>query len=196
MVGCEERVVRVSGGLTGMAGAEGGLRAEARVVKDEDKARGFERANNPMGYPAPEEASGGAAVVDLRWTELDGTVHVVSRNPRELLYQLQRALREEDVALIERELLAERTRAAYRSAGKEGGEAAAFLVKYREDLLLLFQQFPMGELTPGVFAQIRDVNRFYLEVERGMRDGQGRLLRFRGFEWEYEKDACRLVKVW
>lgn len=194
--GCEQRVVRVSGGLTGMSGAEGGLRAAQTPMSEEAKERAFERANNPMGYPRPEETSKGATIHDLRWTEVDGTVRVVSRNPRELLYQVQRALRDQDGELLERELLAARTQQAYRSAGRAPGEAAAFLIKHREDLLILFQQFPMGELTPGVFAQVREVNRFYVEVEPGMRDGMGRLLRFRGFEWEYEADACRLVKVW
>ncbi len=194
--GCEERVVRVSGGLTGVSGAEGGLQTQRAVLSESEKERAFARANNPMGYPPPEEVAGTAEIRDLRWAEADGTVRVVSRNPRELLYQLQRALRDEDGALLERELLAARTKQAYRSAGKDEGEAAAFLLKHREDLLILFQQFPMGELTPGVFAQPMDTNRFYVEVEKGMRDGMGRLLRFRGIEWEYEADACRLVKVW
>jgi len=196
LCGCEERVVRVSGGLTGVAGAQGGPSVQRAAVSDTEKERAFERMNNPMGYPPPEERAGTAEIRDLRWVEPDGTVRVVSRNPRELLYQLQRALREEDGRLIERELLAARTKEAYRHAGKDTAEAAAFLLKYREDLLVLFQQFPMGELTPGVFAQPSGVNQFYVEAEKGMRDGMGRLLRFRGIEWEYESDACRLVKVW
>ncbi len=188
--------MRVSGGLTGIAGAEGGPSVRRAALSDEEKERAFEKVNNPMGYPPPEERAGSAEIKDLRWTEPDGTVRVVSRNPRELLYQLQWALRDEDARVIARELLAARTKKAYRDAGKEEAEAAVFLVKYREDLLILFQQFPMGELTPGVYAQPCGVNRFFVEVDQGMRDMTGKLLRFRGIEWEYEADACRLVKVW
>lgn len=178
-LGCEERrVVAVYGPLTGVAGAEGGLTPDAPRRAERKPAESTDDA------PRPDE--------NLRLTDPRGVVTLVSRNPRELIFHLRMTLQQEESDLLLDQVLSEATREEYRTRGMDPSEAVAFLRQHRAEIERLLQQIPMGELSPGLFARPLGPSRFRLEIPKGRVDPA---LRFRRFDYVFERGSCRLLLV-
>ncbi|TVQ61292.1 MAG: hypothetical protein EA379_06475 [Phycisphaerales bacterium] len=184
----EERVISVRGGLHGIPGAEGGMQAQGprEGRRDRSGAPHEGRMVNPMGYATPADFDD-----SLRYIRADGRVGIVSRNPRELIYHLRRALGEGNEEILHL-TLSESLRERYRALGLNPDEAIEFLMANREEVMRTLAQFPMGDLTPGQFAQSIGRNAYRLEVPPGVSDPP---LRFRRFDYVFDRDACRLLLI-
>ena len=194
--GCEleRRTIRQTGPLLDIPGAVGGERAETPLVDQPRRAAAAnDFINNPANYPTPKDAD----PQTLRVTERDGSIRLVSRNPRELMFHLRAALLAEEYDLLVRELVAQRTRREYRVRGKPLSDAEAFFRRHRDDILRLLAEFPMGELTPDRSPQSLGESAFRLEIPPEIAAGAapGGALLFRRFEYVYEPDACRLLLI-
>ena len=183
----EERVVSVRGGLHGLPGAEGGRAVQGpREGREGSGPPDMSRLSNPMGYATPEGVDD-----SLRYTGPDGNVRIMSRNSRELIYHLRRALGENDEEIL-RLTLSEMIRERYRARGEDPRAAIEFLLRHRDEILRTLAQFPMGDLTPGQFAQSIGRNAYRLEAPPGTTDPP---LRFRRFDYVFEREGCRLVLI-
>lgn len=186
--GCqsERRVVRTTGGLQGLPGAEGGLEVERPRVELETDAKPGVDPSNPAGYagPDPDDA--------LRLTDADGTITLVCRNPRELMFHLRKTLQDEERDLVREQVLSARTHDVYKAKGLPVDEAVDFLIEHRAEVIRLLQQFPMGEMSPGMFVRPIGPSQFRLEAPMGTTDPP---LKFRRFDYVYERGACRLLLI-
>ena len=182
----ERRVVRTSGGLQGLPGAEGGVETEAPLVaRPGDAAPGVD-PSNPAGYSIE------AGDESLRFKNPDGSITLVCRNPRELMFHLRKTLQDEERALTLEQVLSSRTREAYRAKGLRPEDAVDFLLTHRWEIFRLLQQLPMGEMTPGTFAKPIGPSEFRLEVPPHAVDPP---LRFRKFDYVFERGGCRLLLI-
>lgn len=189
LTGCdmERRVVAVRGSMATLPGAVGGVRPAPVQVEAGGEDRTAEALTNPMGFRFEGEPD-----EQLRITRPDGSVFLVCRNPRELLFHLRNALIQEDKDAIVEQLLAKQTLQSYRDLGRDPAEAAEFLLERRREVMRMMLQMPMGELTPGQFMQPIGRNAFRLRVRPDAVDPP---LKFTNFDYVYEDDGCRLLLI-
>lgn len=162
--GCqtEQRVVGVKGGFSGLArlpGAQSQLPPEALPP-----AEPSDRWSRLLPQDEPGEPVEGRP---LRRVLPTGDVVLLSRSPRELIVHLYETLRDEEYELLEKQVLSERTRSAYRREGKPVGEAVRWLIRNRDEIEKLISAMPVGDQTPGVLMNPLGNNAFRLSVQGG-----------------------------
>lgn len=157
--GCqtERRVVAVKGGWSGLAllpGAQSELPKEALAPPESG-----DRWNKILPADLPGKPVEGRP---LRRELDDGSVYLVARSPKDVIVHLYETLQEEEYELLEKQVLAERTKKAYQAEGKNPREAVAWLVRNKSDVEALIGVMPAGEQTPGVFMNPIGQNAFRL----------------------------------
>ena len=74
--------------------------------------------------------------------------------------------------------------------GVDPREAVDYLVKNRADVMKLFTQMPMGEMSPGLFMKPMGAGVYRLEVERRPEGSK-----FSKLDVIWERGVCRLVLI-
>lgn len=180
----ERRVVAVRGGLQGLPGAQGGVRAEAPVVENEQERRASSM-QNPRGYKTEAEPDD-----LLRIEKPGGAVVLVSRNARELAFHLRQTLARNEPTLLLEQVLSKETRDTYIAQGKDPADAVAFLFKRQDDVLRLIQNLHLAERLPLDLGEVIGSNQYRLRVPPGLVDPP---LRFDTFDYVFDRDGCRLL---
>ncbi len=184
--GCEpeRRVIAVRGGLHGMPGTEGGVQVEQPLVASKDEKL---RASmqNPRGY-----ADAGEQNELLRVERPGGHVTLVSRNARELAFHLRQTLARDEIELLYEQVISDKTKDRYEEAGLDPRDAAAFLMKHKDEVLRLIQNLHLAERMPMDLGDVIGPNEYELRVPPGQVDPP---LKFNAFDYVFERDACRLL---
>ena len=187
--GCQKRIVRSNGLLTGLPGAQGGIGANQQSTgpnMDELLAR----------FPKSETDESGITwtPVDgqpLRMVEPDGRIRLVSRSASDVMYHLMQTLTNSEDDLLRDQVLSQRTKRAYRIRGRDENEAVEFLKRNQRDIAALIAAIPMGEQTPGVSVQDLGNNALRLRVPRAIASD----VRFTIFDVVIEDGSYRLLMV-
>lgn len=185
--GCaeEREILEVRGGLVGLPGSQGGLVGS----RPKETSGGFQDVLNR--YDPLEESEDQNSAGILRRTNDDGTVSLISRSPRHVVYHLLTLLASEEEDLLFDQLLSDNLKEAYIQRGKDPREAVDFLMDNRDDIRRLLATIPMGEQTPGVLARPIGRNMFRLSAPSVM----ARDLRFKHFDVVMEGRVFRLLLI-
>lgn len=187
LAACEqERVVSVKGGLSGLGKLPGAASniPESAYEKPTDGDR-FQKLLDKDQPGQPVEGK------PLRRQLDNGEIYLISRSPRELISHLYDTLQNDERALLESQVLAERTKRAYRAAGKPPADAADWIFRNRKWIEDLIAAMPAGEQTPGVFMKPLGDNAFRLTL-----NGSELLdLRYKALEVVIEEGRFRLLMI-
>lgn len=162
LAGChtERRVVAVRGlNLADIPGAEGGVRAEGprRSVGGTSWEAVLSRgAPPPPGRPIDDDP--------LRRELPDGSVHLVSRSPGQLLQHLLETLQRDEMDLLYDQLLSEYTKEYYRDRGEDPRERLDYIRDNAVAIRELLLSMPMADATPGASFVKQGRNSFRLEA--------------------------------
>lgn len=132
-----------------------------------------------------------ASLRALRHTNPDGTVTLSLRSPSEVMYQVMTTLQNDEHDLLLEQVIADRTKRAYTTKGRDPGEAIDYLVKHKNDIASLFATFPMGDQTPGVHLESIGRNAFRLSAPVAM----AQELRLHSFDVVIERGQFRLLMI-
>lgn len=192
--GCEAetRIVRMRGIGHDFPGAQAGWMKDA--------AANNAREADAKGKPAREEvASKDLKPVDpaareeadpLRIVKEDGSVRLVSKSPRHVVYHLRQTLIAGETDLLFEQVLSEQTKREYLERRLDPQDAVKFLLDNRRDVLRLLARMPMGEATPGMFLKKVGHNTYRLEVTSGVGE-----LKFRKVDFVWEPTGVRLALI-
>lgn len=184
----EKRIVAVRGGLHGFQGAESELSDVAR--KSKPSGASWEGVLSRF-YPDSDAHTRGEAVPGFpnRREMPDGSVHLVSRSPRDLIVHIVETLNQEEYELLYKQLLSERTKQAYRDRNRDPKEAVKFMVKRKKDVIDFLNMMPNGENTPGVRLKTLGPSRYALLPQHAEKLGK----RFKEMEFAIEDGRFKLV---
>ena len=124
----------------------------------------------------------------LRVENPDGSITLVAKTGQQLFRHLMTTLREEDPDLFVDEVLSERTRQEYYDRGIDPSQAFVTIKQREADLNKLYRALPMGEFTPGIFAE--DLGNKTRRIALYGKEAQG--LAWNGFDMVLEKGNWRL----
>lgn len=124
----------------------------------------------------------------LRVEHPDGSITLVAKTGQQLLRHLMTTLHDEDPDLFVDEVLSERTRHEYYDRGIDPSQAFVTIKQREADLNKLYRALPMGEFTPGIFAE--DLGNKTRRVALYGKEAQG--LAWNGFDMVLEKGNWRL----
>lgn len=124
----------------------------------------------------------------LRVEHPDGSITLVAKTGQQLFRHLMTTLREDDPDLFVDEVLSERTRQEYYDRGIDPSQAFVTIKEREADLNKLYRALPMGEFTPGIFAE--DLGDRTRRVALYGKEAQG--LAWNGFDMVLEKGNWRL----
>lgn len=171
LAGCvEEKVVYNNPFLGRIPGAKSGT-----PVSTPQGSRG-----GPALNPASEPGS-------LRVEHPDGSITLVAKTGQQLFRHLMTTLHEGDPDLFVDEVLSERTRQEYYERGIDPSQTFVTIKQREEDLNKLYRIMPMGEFTPGVFAE--DLGQKTRRIAVHGKEAQG--LSWAGFDMVLEKGNWR-----
>lgn len=158
----EERVVAVRGGFHSLEGVDSQLKLEARSTVSAPTSwdaildRYYDADDELPGEPAPGYPN--------RREMADGSYYLITRSPRDLIIHLYETLNAGEFEMMYEQLLAERTKQAYRDEGLDPVEAGKYVVRNREHVIKLLELMPGGEATPGVFMKSTPGKTYVLSV--------------------------------
>lgn len=119
-----------------------------------------------LGAYTPVELDESEAVdpSGLRRERDDGSIVLVSRSPRHLVYHLMQTINAEEWDLLYDQLLADDLKSAYIRRGLDPEESLAFIRKHRDDVRELLITMPAGEFSPQVRMETIGRNAFRLRM--------------------------------
>ncbi len=173
-IGCEQqvRVVDVRGGLQNIPGAEGGVRPDP-PPGGERPVPGTRPRTHDGSYAAFLEAAYGPPPGEpiegepLRRELPDGSVHLVSRSPAQLIAHLTDTLQAQEHDLLFEQLIADSSKVALRDRGRDERAAVEFLTANEAEVRRLLLALRAGADTPGARFENRGNNRFEITARIG-----------------------------
>jgi hypothetical protein len=179
-LGCqpEEKIVRYKPFFTGLEG----MTSQTAPVLEPPPAVA---AATPEAATDEEDPTAHQLAIKNR----DGSVMLIARTGRHLIYHIQKTLEDEDADLFARQVLCQRTRREFEERGLDPKDAYAVCKAQERELALLFSRMPMGEHSPNVLMEDLGGNTFRVKLTGKSRDG---LKRWTGFDMVLEQGNWRL----
>ncbi len=193
LVGCEteRRVISVSGGLSGIEGAQGQDLKESGNSRQAQSSAFANLAQRNREKSADASDTQQQNPRSIRIEHEDGSVSLILSSPRHVVLHLRQALLVEDQDLLFTQILSDRAKQNYVQAGKDPHDAVTFLYDNRREVLKMLQRMPQGELSPGLFLKKIGPNAYRLELS----GAQGRGLTIRRLDVVWEFGVCKLLAV-
>ncbi|MEO0511958.1 MAG: hypothetical protein AAF108_03570 [Planctomycetota bacterium] len=132
---------------------------------------------------------GGTRAGPIRVEAEDGTITLVSRNPRDLMVHVLDTLGDEEPELFLRQVLSVRTIDRFYEAGYEPVEAYERLRSGFSDIDALLRSMPAGEISANARFENIGINMFRLSVRGKARRG----LRWTSFDMVIEDGRWKLL---
>ncbi|MEM8835899.1 MAG: hypothetical protein AAGD00_08765 [Planctomycetota bacterium] len=146
-----------------------------------------------LGSYAPDDLDESEALdpSGLRREREDGSIVLVSRSPRHLIYHLMQTINAQEWDLLYEHLLAEDLKDAYAQRGLDPEESVAFIRRHRDDVRELLITMPAGEYSPQVRMETIGRNAFRLR----MSSAELLEMRFESIDVVIEDGSFRLLLI-
>ncbi len=192
MQGCvEERVVAVRGGLQNVPGAVGGIRPDPSRGGSSNVDLGDRWSRILAGYGDPHQELVGSDEDPRRHVDEFGGVTLILRSPADVLWHLYQTLQRGEWDLLYQQVVSDRLKRNYVEHFREAEESLRFLRENRQEIIILLENLPNAELTPGADFRTIDPGAFRITAS----PESTREARFKSIDVIIEDGVFRLLLI-
>ncbi len=188
IVGCQERVVAVRGGLQNMPGAKGGIRVEGDEAAP---GKDYERLLAKYRHYDEDLVPDGRHPLRLVDKDDPEDVTLVLNSPQHVVVHLLETLQNRELELLYEQVLSDRLKRNYRELLRDPREAVEYLVRNEAEVRKLLATMPAADQTPGLSLRPLGENMYRIRAP-----GNGSLdMKFQNLDVVIEGGRFRLLLI-